>query len=60
MKNKRTVKVIHRASDPCSWIVHVYEPSFPFKKRVESKIFNSGEEVKRFVEKLNLETFDLQ
>ena len=59
MKNKRTVKVIHRESDPCSWIVHVYEPSFPLKKKVESKIFNSGEAVKEFVEKLNLEIFDL-
>ena len=60
MKNKQIVKVIHRVSDPTSWIVNVYEPAFPFKKKVLSRFFNSGEEVKKFVARLNLETFDLQ
>jgi len=51
------VKVIHRDDDPVSWLVHVYEPAFLFKKKVMSKIFNSGEEAKRFVEKLKFEEF---
>ena len=57
MKKNLMVKINHHHDDPSCWIVHVYEPAFPFKKKVESKLFNSGEEVKKFVEKLQYEEF---
>ena len=60
MKNKLEMKIVHQSSDPNAWTVHVFEPAFPFKKKVESKMFNSREEMRKYIEKLKLETFTAQ
>lgn len=57
MKKNFTVKIVHHPDDPSCWIVHVYKPAFPFKKKITSKLFNSKEEMKKFVEKLQFEDF---
>ena len=52
MKNKLEVKITRRSGDSSGWTVDVYGAASPLKKKVQSKMFNSRDEMRKYIESL--------